>query len=194
MSGSSNNNLLARARAGDQEALGELLRTQNQVLERMARKEVEGRLQARLSATDLVQQTCLSAIRSFEDFQGESELQFAAWLRGVHERNVRDAVRQHVHAKKRAVAAQVPLDDGIAPSVAPQTASRKAMLSESNVQLNQALASLPETQAEAVRLPHLDQLSLKEIASRMGSTDVAVASLIKRGLSALRDRLPTDQE
>ncbi len=194
MSEFTNDELLNRARSGDQDALGELLKRQNRLLEQMANKEVNGRLQARLSAADIVQQTCLSAIRSFEDFQGENELQFAAWLRGVHERNVKDAVRQHVHAKKRAVSAQESLDDAMTPSVAPQTASRKAMLAESNVQLDQALASLPDTQAQAVRLRHLEQLSLKEIANRMGSTDVAVASLIKRGLSTLRDLLPPDQK
>ena len=74
MSESINQDLLTRARSGDKEALGELLRGQNRLLEQMARHEVEGRLQARLSAADIVQQTCLSAIRNFADFQGRMSL------------------------------------------------------------------------------------------------------------------------
>ena len=137
-----NNELLKRARAGDQDALGELLKAQNRLLEQMARKEVDGRLQARLSAADIVQQTCLSAIRNFDDFKGDNEPQFAAWLRGVHDRNVKDVVRKHVVAKKRAVSAQLPLDNRTLQNDSPHTPSRRAMLDESTAQLTQALDSL----------------------------------------------------
>ncbi len=41
---------------------------------------------------------------------------------------------------------------------------------------------------------HLEQLSLSEIAQRMELTEVAVASLLKRGLAALRQLLPADSE
>ena len=73
MSEPANTDLLERARAGDQDALGELLKGQNRLLEQMARKEVDGRLQVRLSAADIVQQTCLSAIRNFDDLRGKNE-------------------------------------------------------------------------------------------------------------------------
>lgn len=186
--------LLQRAREGDQAALGELLNAQNRLLQQMAQQEVNGRLQARLSAADIVQQTCLSAIRNFNDFQGEDEPQFAAWLKEVHERNVRDVVRRHVTAKKRAISAQQPTDEKTLQADSLHTPSRKAMLDESTTQLLRALESLPEMQAEAVRLRHLEQLSLAEIADRMDRSDVAVASLLKRGLAALRERLPSDSE
>ncbi|APZ95827.1 sigma-70 family RNA polymerase sigma factor [Fuerstiella marisgermanici] len=186
--------LLQRAREGDQAALGELLNAQNRLLQQMAQQEVNGRLQARLSAADIVQQTCLSAIRNFNDFQGDNEPQFAAWLKEVHERNVRDVVRRHVTAKKRAISAQQATDEKTLQADSLHTPSRKAMLDESTAQLLRALDSLPEMQAEAVRLRHLEQLSLTEIAERMDRSDVAVASLLKRGLAALRERLPGDSE
>jgi len=186
--------LLQRAREGDQAALGELLNAQNRLLQQMAQQEVNGRLQARLSAADIVQQTCLSAIRNFNDFQGDNEPQFAAWLKEVHERNVRDVVRRHVTAKKRAISAQQATDEKTLQADSLHTPSRKAMLDESTAQLLRALDSLPEMQAEAVRLRHLEQLSLAEIAERMNRSDVAVASLLKRGLAALRERLPGDSE
>lgn len=194
MTKSTGTDLLMRARAGDQAALGELLKGQNQLLEKMAQKEVAGRLQARLSAADIVQQTCLSAIRSFDDFRGDNEPQFAAWLRGVHERNVKDIVRQHVLAQKRAVSAQQPLNEELPHGQSLRTPSRRVMLDESAARLMQALRTLPEAQAEAVRLRHLEQLSLNEIAEQMGRTDVAVASLLKRGLAALREHLPAESE
>ncbi len=189
-----NDELLQRALAGDQQALGELLRKQNSLLEQMARKDVQGRLQSRLSAADIVQQTCLSAVRSFEDFEGISEPQFVAWLRGIHDRNVRDIVRKHVHAKKRGIAAQQAFDDGTEPVQHEPTASDHAIRRESAAELLAAIGTLPETQAEAVRLRYLDQLSLKDIAARMSTTDVAVASLLKRGLAALRNRIPGNSQ
>ena len=194
MSDSTNHDLLQRARAGDQEALGELLKGQNRLLEQLAQKEVAGRLQARLSAADIVQQTFLSAIRSFEDFQGDNEIQFVAWLKGIHERNVKDAFRRHVVAQKRAVAAQQSLDEKTPISENDQTPSGRAILDESTARLMQAIDTLPDTQAEAVRLRHLEQLSLAAIAAQMDRTEVAVASLLKRGLAALRQQMSDESE
>lgn len=185
-------NLLARARHGDHAALGELISQHQQLLERMAQNEVAGRLQARLSATDVVQQTCLSAIRNFSDFRGEDEGQFAAWLRGVHERNVTDMIRRHVYTEKRAIGLQESLSEASPPHADAPTASRRAIQNESATRLNEALNNLPPAQAQAVRLRHIDQLSLREIAEKTGATEVAVASLIKRGLAGLRNQMPTD--
>ncbi|MEQ9409447.1 MAG: sigma-70 family RNA polymerase sigma factor [Fuerstiella sp.] len=192
MSESVNRNLLAQARAGDQHAPSELLKAHNQLLEQMARKEVDHRLQARLSAADIVQQTCLSAIRNFSDIQGENQHQLAAWLRGMLEDNVKDMVRHHVVAQKRAVSNQRPLDERTPQREPSHTPSRRAMLDESVARLTRALDSLPEAQAEAIRLRHLEQLSLNQIAERMNRTDVAVASLLKRGVAALRRLFPDD--
>lgn len=105
--------LLERARAGDSEALGELLDVHGDLLNHLARRHMDGRLNARLSAADIVQQTCLSAIRHFDDFRGQNDAQFVAWLKEVHERNVRDVVRKHVVAQKRAVSAQEPLNQEV---------------------------------------------------------------------------------
>ena len=190
MSESPNQELLQRALGGDRDALGELLKRQNQMLEVMAHNEVGPRLRARLSAADLVQQTCLSAIRNFDDFRGEDERQFVAWLRGVHQRNVTDVVRQHTIAAKRAISAEQPLDDSTPHDASSETPSRRVARNEASARLGEAIGTLPESQAEAVRLRYLHQLSLKEIAVRMGSTDVAVASLLKRGLAGIRQRFP----
>lgn len=189
MSSHNEEDLLQRARAGDQQALGELLHEHTDLLEQMARQQIGERLQARLSAADLVQRTCLSVIRGLEQFKGDNRLQFAAWLRGIHERNLRDAVRHHAGAKKRAVSAQVPLTGEYPHDGSERTPSRKAVLGESTEQVLSALRSLPQEQAEAIRLRHLEQLPLREIAAQLQRSEVAVASLLKRGLAALRTQL-----
>lgn len=194
MTGSDADEVLQRARNGDQSALGKLLRHYDPLLLRMARREIGERLQARLSAADIVQQSCLSAIRNLEEFRGKNHQQFAAWLCEIHERNLRDMVRRHVRAQKRAVAAQEGFSNDLDEDARAQTPSQRAVLGESAEALRQAIGSLPDDQATAIRLRHLQQQSLDEIATQMDRSDVAVASLLKRGLAGLRQQFGTDPE
>jgi RNA polymerase sigma-70 factor (ECF subfamily) len=61
------------------------------------------------------------------------------------------------------------------------------MRAEGAVHLAEALARLPERQAEAVRLRYLEGMSLAETADRLACTEAAVKALVARGLSALAD-------
>jgi RNA polymerase sigma-70 factor (ECF subfamily) len=62
---------------------------------------------------------------------------------------------------------------------------------EAALALLDALHSLPETQAEAIRLRYLEGLTLAEIVDRMDKSETAVAGLLKRGLAKLRTTLGT---
>jgi RNA polymerase sigma-70 factor (ECF subfamily) len=52
-----------------------------------------------------------------------------------------------------------------------------------------ALAQLPEAQAEAVRLRYLEGLTIAETAKRLEKSPAAVKALVSRGLRALASRL-----
>jgi RNA polymerase sigma-70 factor, ECF subfamily len=187
---------LDRAKHGDQRALGQLLEEHRDWLHRMAQGELRGPLAARLSASDVVQQTCLSAVRQFSAFDGASEAEFRAWLKGVHRHNIQDAVRQHGRAQKRAVGNQQSLDAGgsaAAPVAGGGSPSRRIARQEASDQLLKAIATLPNDQGTAVRLRHLEQRSLREIAEAMNRTEVAVASLLKRGLETLRQKMRAEE-
>ena len=60
---------------------------------------------------------------------------------------------------------------------------------EEREHLDACLASLPAAQREAVRLRYYEELSIAVIVERMGRSETAVAGLLKRGLSGLRDML-----
>jgi RNA polymerase sigma-70 factor (ECF subfamily) len=66
------------------------------------------------------------------------------------------------------------------------TASQRVVKGEMALQLANVLDNLPDGQREAVRMRHLEGLSLAEIAQHLDKTTVATAGLIKRGLQALR--------
>src|SRR5260221_5453684 len=72
--------LLAQAKQGDQLALGQLLELHRAYLKVLAERQLDRRLEARIDASDLIQQTCLSVFASFTQFAGQSEGEFAAWI------------------------------------------------------------------------------------------------------------------
>jgi RNA polymerase sigma-70 factor (ECF subfamily) len=69
----------------------------------MAQRAMDGRLAGRIDSSDVVQQTYLSAVRKFDEFNGEDADALAGWLRLIHERNLIDTARKHLEAEKRAV-------------------------------------------------------------------------------------------
>src|SRR5918999_6459314 len=73
--------LLRRARAGDDVALGALLERYRPYLALLARLQIDRRLRGKADPADLVQETFLEAHRGFPRFRGETEAELAAWLR-----------------------------------------------------------------------------------------------------------------
>ncbi|MCH8243724.1 MAG: sigma-70 family RNA polymerase sigma factor [Planctomycetes bacterium] len=186
--------LIVRARGGDRGALGELLETFRGYMRILAEREIGPRLQARVHSSDVVQKTFLSACRNFKDFAGSEQAEFLAWLRRIHERNIRDTIRDNVQVQKRAVGNERPLPEPAAgqreiSDARTSSPSQRAMRGEDAVQLAQALETLPDDQREAVRLRHLEGWPLADIVHQMGRSKDAVASLLKRGLQNLRKRL-----
>lgn len=187
--------LLAKAQAGDPEARGELLQQYRDYLYLLAKRRLVGRLRARVDASDLVQQTLLEAQRDLVGFRGQSEDELVAWLARILQNNVYQTIQRHVIAKKRSAKKERSLDEPLAEGQALGTylaadwssPSQRAMRGEAAVRLAQAIGRLPREQQEAVRLRHLEGLSLRDIAAEMGRSEVAVAGLIKRGLQRLRE-------
>jgi RNA polymerase sigma-70 factor, ECF subfamily len=179
--------LLARARAGDGEAAGVLLEKYRPYLRILAERQLDQNLAARLDASDLVQQTCLSVLGRLPQFDGQDEAQFIAWLRTVHENNIRDAIREHLQTAKRAAGREVAFTAGdLAVTLRTSSPSQRVLVGENAAELAAALLELPPDQREAVRLRYLEGRSLAEIAERMDRSVVAAAGLVKRGLIQLR--------
>jgi RNA polymerase sigma-70 factor (ECF subfamily) len=96
--------LLSLARAGQAEARGQVLELYRNYLELLARIQIGRRLQSKVDAADLVQETFLDAHASFDDFRGTSERELAAWLRQVLAFNLASLVRRYHGTRRRDVA------------------------------------------------------------------------------------------
>jgi RNA polymerase sigma-70 factor (ECF subfamily) len=166
-------------------------------LEVLARVHLDPRLRGKLDPADVVQQTLLRACAALPDLRGHSPEQLAAWLRKILAHTLADTVK-HYHRDRRDVDLERSLEADLDQSssglagwlAADQTSrSRAAQRNEELLQLADALAELPEPMREVVILKHCRGQTLQQIAEHLGKTVPSVASLLRRGLEALRHRL-----
>jgi RNA polymerase sigma-70 factor (ECF subfamily) len=187
--------VLEQARAGDRQALGELLELYRNYLGLLARVQIGRRLQRKVDAGDLVQETFLAAHRDWPQFRGTSERELIGWLRGILAGKLAKLVRSYFGTQRRNVLLERDLtaeldrssrvlDRGLlhkedSPSV--QVAQR-----EQGVLLADALSLLPEDYREVLILRHLEGLSFADVSERLGRTVDAVKQLWVRALDRLR--------
>jgi RNA polymerase sigma-70 factor (ECF subfamily) len=121
----------------------------------------------------------------------------AAWLRRILARNLLDEARKlkrvgYDATRERSLEAALEASSGRLEAwlAAEQSSpSEHAVRKEQLLQLADALAKLPTDQREAVVRHHLQGDSLADVAKEMGRSKDAVAGLLHRGLTKLRDLL-----
>jgi RNA polymerase sigma-70 factor (ECF subfamily) len=190
--------LLAQARGGDVRALGRFLELYRPYLTLLARLQIGRRLQGKVDAADVVQETFLEAHRDIARFRGTTEAAFVAWLRQVLARNLANTVRHYQGTRQRDVRLERDLeheldrssrvlDRGLAaPGSSP---SQQAARREQAVLLAEALERLPADYGEVIVLRHLEGLTFPDVARRLGRSEDSVKKLWARGLAQLRRAL-----
>lgn len=158
-------------------------------------------LQAKLDASDIVQQTLLEAHRKREQFRGQGEAELAAWLRQMLAYAIADLRRDYRRGKRdiaRERALAVSLEDSScqleALAAQHSSPSEKAVRHENMVRLAAALLKLPQDQRQAVELKHLQGLRIADIAGLLERSETAVGGLLRRGMTRLRDLLKTKDD
>jgi RNA polymerase sigma-70 factor (ECF subfamily) len=190
--------LVAAARAGDETALGALLESYYSYTLVLARVQIGRRLQSKVDAADLVQETFLEAHRNFPLFRGQGAAEFTAWLRQILAGRLANLIRRYIGTQGRDVRLERDLavdldhssqllDRGLASPVS--SPSRQAARREQAVILADALARLPDNYREVIILRHLEGLTFPEVARRMGRSVDSVEKLWVRGLTRLRQTL-----
>jgi RNA polymerase sigma-70 factor (ECF subfamily) len=162
-------------------------------LQLLARLDLDPRLRGSLDLSGVVQQTMHDAYRSFCEFRGQGETALLSWLKQILARNLLDEIRKLKRAKFDATRNRS-LDELSSQAegwlASDQTSpSNVACQNEQLIRLAQALDRLTEDQQTAVVRHHLQGVSLAEVACEMGRSKEAVAGLLHRGLTKLRDLL-----
>jgi len=152
-------------------------------------------------SSDLVQETLRKAHQHKEGCHAPDEEGRLRWLHGILENAARDE-RDKRLAGKRNLNLEVSLNAALAESSAclglfladkapspEQEAQRHELLDA----VARAIDGLPEEQREAILRHYLMGEPASVIAGQMGKTPKAVAMLLYRELTALRERLPREE-
>jgi RNA polymerase sigma-70 factor, ECF subfamily len=194
------NEFLSSARKGDTECLGRLLSLYRDYLRLLARVEIGRRLQSKVDASDLVQETLCEAHKNFPNFRGATEAEFVAWLRQIMASTICGLLRKYLGTHKRDIDLERELRESLDRSSLGMAAglvdrgsspSQQASRREQAVLLAEALAKLPEDYREVLVLRHLEGHSFPEISRRMDRTLDSVEKLWVRGLAKLRKVMET---
>lgn len=166
-------------------------------LRMLARTQMRKAYQAKVGASDMVQQAMLQACQGLDGFRGSTEAEFRAWLRQILARHLCHLDRD-LHRDKRDIRREQSIEQQLAQSSMKlegllagdgPTPSQNASFGENVLQLADAIEHLPESQREAVRLHYLEGMKLSEVAERLDKSTGAIAGLLHRGMKTLRQQL-----
>jgi RNA polymerase sigma-70 factor (ECF subfamily) len=188
--------LLDRVERGDDGARSQLLERHRERLGSMVLLRMDRRLAARLDPSDVVQEALLVAADRLPEFARHRPVPFYVWLRQLTLDRLVEQHRRHIRAKRRSVRreeaelAQLSAESmgQLAERLAGHTSSPSAQLRREDLgrAVRQALAQLPERDREFLTLRHLEQLSIRDIASVLGITEGAAKVRHVRALERLR--------
>ncbi len=185
--------LLRLARMGDRAAVGRLLESYRNYLVMLAQVQIDRRLQGKVDASDLVQETFLQACGAFAGFRGSTEGELLQWLRQILASKIANLVRRFYKTQCRNVRLERQLDEELnqssriaqALALSQSSPSERAARREEAVLLADALKRLPTQYHDVVVLHHLEELSFPEVADRTGRSVNSVEKTWLRALAAL---------
>jgi RNA polymerase sigma-70 factor (ECF subfamily) len=160
--------LLARHVAGDPDAFGELVRRHRDRLWAVALRTLGDREEA----ADAVQEALLSAYRRAGTFRGDSAV--TTWLHRIVVNACLDRIR------RRTARPTSPLGE-----LDPPQRGDEAAAAELRIDVDRALAGLPEGQRLALVLVDMQGLPVADVAQILGVAEGTVKSRCARGRAAL---------
>ena len=188
--------LVAAARLGSSEALGQLLASCQRYLLTIATRDLGNDVRAKLGASDVVQETFVQAHQIFDRFQGKTAEELLAWLACILGNKLSHMTRLHQQTKKRDVGREVVLDEIQGESQTPeqlamsaQSPSQFAIRTENALRLQRAMAKLSPRQLQVISLRNWEGRSFEQVAIQMNCTYDAARKLWARAVVALHRQL-----
>lgn len=190
--------LIDRVKARDAEALAAYLEAERGRMERFVRSIMSERLLSVVEPDDLVQEIAAAGLSGLETAPLD-RYEPIEWLQELARRRVVDAHRFHFGAQRRDAGRQQSMhgaSDGeggggfeaiLAASITSPTAafSRDVRVKR----MHEAVGDLSDEQQAVIRMRYAEGLPTKEIAAKLGKTDIAVRVLLSRSVRLLEKRL-----
>jgi RNA polymerase sigma-70 factor (ECF subfamily) len=192
--------LIERLRAGDRDALNEVFTRHRSRLRRMVEMRMDWRLQARLDASDVIQEAFLEAALRMNDYLDNPAFPLFLWLRLIVGERLTRLHRRHLGVKMREAGREVslyrePLPVASSMALAAQLLGKQtsptqaAVRAERMLRLQEALNTLDPIDREVLSLRHFEELTRAETAKVLGIEEGAAAKRYVRALKRLKDIL-----
>jgi RNA polymerase sigma-70 factor (ECF subfamily) len=195
-------NLVARAAAGDQTAVVELLERYRARLRRMVALRLDPRLKGRVDASDVIQEGYVDAMRRLDEFIRDPSVPFYIWLRFLVGQRVQEQHRRHLATPGRDVGREVSIYRGVMPGASTgalaarllgklTSPSGAAMRAERKIRLQGALNHMDPLDREILVLRHYEQMTNGDAAMALGLDKSAASKRYTRALQRLKEILAT---
>lgn len=193
--------LCGAAREGSTTALGELLENCRNYLLLVANLALKPGLQAKVGASDLVQETFVEAQRAFSRFEGASEEELLRWLRRILENKVGNTLKHYYRAARRDVNREVVDQQPTGAFRAVDMPDFKLVSPSGALQFKEdweachrTLALLQPEQQDVIRLRVNEELTFEDIGFRMNRSAEAARKLFARAVFRLQNLLESEHD
>ena len=194
--------LLEQALAGDRAALNEILARHRPRLRRMVELRLDCRLQARIDASDVVQEAYVDAITRLDEFLRAPNYPLFLWLRWIVGERLLKLHRHHLGTQMRDAGLEVSIYRGALPAASSAalaaqllgkhtSPTQAAVRAERMMRLQDALNTLDAIDREVLSLRHFEEMTLAETALALGIEESAAAKRYVRALKRLKAILAT---
>jgi RNA polymerase sigma-70 factor (ECF subfamily) len=200
--------LIKQALTGDREAMSALLERYRARLRRMVEIRLDTRLQARIDASDVIQEAYVEVAQRLDEYRRDPKLPLFLWLRLIVGERLTRLHRHHLGAKMRDAGLEISLYRGALPAASSaalaaqllgrHTSPTQAVVrAERILRLQEALNTLEPMDREILSLRHFEELTAAETARLLGIEESAAAKRYFRALKRLKEilaALPGGQE
>lgn len=190
--------LAAEVRA-DPRRFGLFVERSRERLRRMVELRMHPALQARLDASDVVQEACAEAVERLPSWLANPEMPLHLWLRFITGQKLLQLHRRHLDSEMRAARRETPLEaDGSLEASAVALAdaivesgvlspSGVAMREERRERLRAALETMKPEDREVLLLRHFEQLSNADVAVLLKLSQPGASLRYMRAAARLRE-------
>lgn len=190
--------LVNRLGQGDSAALADLFMRFREPLKRMVAFRLDARLNGRLSASDVMQEAYLDALKRVQHYR--PEMPVGVWLRWIVNQRLVETHRQHLGAQARDAGREIsihpfgnasPSEPCLADHLVGQLTSPSgaAERNEFVARMNEALRNLEPLDREVLALRHLEEMSNNEVAEFLDLHKAAASKRYVRALTRLKEAL-----
>jgi RNA polymerase sigma-70 factor, ECF subfamily len=189
--------LLERARTGDRTAVNEIFARHRDRLRRMVDLRLDRRLQARVDASDVIQDAYVDVVTRLEEYLRDPRVPLFLWLRLVVGERLLKVHRHHLGAQMRDAGREVSLYRGALPAASSAalaaqllgkhtSPTQAAVRAERLLRLQEALNTLDPLDREILSLRHFEELTSAEAAQVLEIKEEAAAKRYIRALKRLK--------